>query len=421
MKKLIFVGLIAIMLLTACGAKSTAGPTEVKVMMWGSPEELAVWQSVADAFTAKNPGIKISMDVADWDSYWEKLNTLYAANTPPDLFAMDAPLFQDWFSRGALLNLQPYIDKSAGLLDGLYPVTLQAYQTPDGYFGVPRDCQTIALFYNKDMFDAAKLPYPDDTWTLDKLREVAKQLTLKDASGKVTQYGFSTDLWDMELFWSEAIWAYGGEIISTDHTQTLLTEGKARDAWHFIASMMVTDKSMPNPDESAQFGGDPFDAGVSAMTTIGHWTVPQYSTRSFKYDVAPFPAGPAGRATSVNSAGFVIPAKASHPDEAWEFIKYVLSADGQNLTVKLGLAVPAVKAIAESDAYLKQPNFNINQKVFTDAMAYAHMKPVFRGYDQWAAAVGDPLIAVWNGTADIDTVLDEIKPAADAVLAEANK
>ncbi len=418
MKKSIFVVLVAILLLTACGPKASSGPTEVKVMMWGAPEELAVWQSVADAFTAKNPSIKVTMDVADWDSYWDKLNTLYAANTPPDLFAMDAPLFQDWFSRGALKNLQPYIDKSTGLLDGLYPVTLQAYQTPDGYFGVPRDAQTIVLFYNKDMFDAAGLAYPDDTWTLDKLREVAKQLTLKDASGNTTQWGFSADLWDMELFWSEAIWEYGGDVISADHSQTLLTEGKARDAWHFIYSMMVTDKSMPNPDESGQFGGDPFDAGVAAMTTMGHWSVPQYSTRGFKYDVAPFPSGPAGRVTSVNSAGFVIPAGAANPEQAWEFIKYVLSTDGQIQTVKLGLAVPAVKSVAESDAYLVQPDFPINQKVFTDAFAYAHMKPVFKGYDAWASAIGDPLIAVWKGEADLDTTLDQIKIAADAILAE---
>ena len=163
MKKLIFVGLIAIMLLTACGAKSTAGPTEVKVMMWGSPEELAVWQSVADAFTAKNPRDEDQHGCGGLGFVLGETEHPVRCQHTPDLFAMDAPLFQDWFSRGALLNLQPYIDKSAGLLDGLYPVTLQAYQTPDGYFGVPRDCQTIALFYNKDMFDAAKLAYPDSS------------------------------------------------------------------------------------------------------------------------------------------------------------------------------------------------------------------------------------------------------------------
>ena len=68
---------------------------------------------------------------------------------------MDAPLFLDWQSRGALLNLQPYIDANPGFLDGFYPQTLTAYKTADGYYGLPRDFQTIVLFYNKDMFDAA--------------------------------------------------------------------------------------------------------------------------------------------------------------------------------------------------------------------------------------------------------------------------
>jgi multiple sugar transport system substrate-binding protein len=418
--KVVAVCLIAVFILTACGGKTAGGPVEIKVMMWGSPEELAVWQSVADDFTAKNPSITVSMDVADWDSYWEKLSTLYAANTPPDLFAMDAPLFMDWYSRDTLLSLQSYIDEDPELFNGLYPVTVKAYETDKGYFGLPRDCQTIVLFYNKDMFDAAGQAYPDGTWTYDTLRQVAKALT-KDTNGDgvTDQWGFSTDLWDMELFWSEAIWAFGGEIISDDHTQTLLTEGKARDAWHFINSMMVDDKSIPNPDEAAQFGGDAFDAGVAAMATMGHWAVPQYSSRGFAFDVAPMPTGPEGQATSVNSAGFVIAKNAAHPDEAWNFIKYVLSMEGQTKLVKLGFAVPAVKSIAESDTFLNQPDFSLNQQVFVDALSYAHMKPVFKGYDQWASIVGDNLIPVWLGEKTIDAVLDEIKPAADEVLSSA--
>ncbi len=51
--------------------------------------------------------------------------------------------------------MQPYIDKEPGLFDDVYPVTLEAYKMPDGYYGLPRDFQTIVLYYNKDMFDAA--------------------------------------------------------------------------------------------------------------------------------------------------------------------------------------------------------------------------------------------------------------------------
>ncbi len=95
-------------------------------MEWGDPAELDVWKAIVADFEAANPNIKVDVQVSDWDSYWTKLKTLLAANTPPDVFAMDAPLFMDYQSRGVLLNLQPYIDKNPGMLDGLYP------QYPDG-------------------------------------------------------------------------------------------------------------------------------------------------------------------------------------------------------------------------------------------------------------------------------------------------
>jgi multiple sugar transport system substrate-binding protein len=94
----------------------------------GAPEEQVVWQAVVDDFHAANPNITVKVEVSDWDSYWTKLNTLIAGGTPPDVFAMDAPLYLDWQSRGALLNLQPYLDANPGFLDGVYPQTLSAYK-----------------------------------------------------------------------------------------------------------------------------------------------------------------------------------------------------------------------------------------------------------------------------------------------------
>ena len=85
---------IAAIVLSACGsAAANKGPVEITFTMWGAPEELAVWQAVVDDFHAANPNISVKVDVSDWDSYWTKLNTLIAGGTPPDVFAMDAPLF----------------------------------------------------------------------------------------------------------------------------------------------------------------------------------------------------------------------------------------------------------------------------------------------------------------------------------------
>jgi len=423
MKKLLFpILLIAALVLPACGGQATqapGAPVEFTFMMWGAPEELAVWNQIVQDFQAQQPNITVKVEVSDWEAYWEKLKTMLAASTPPDLFAMDAPLYLDYQSRGVLKNLQPYLDQNPDLLKDVYPQTLEAYKLADGYYGLPRDFQTIVLFYNKDMFDAAQVAYPTADWTYDDLRSAAKQLTLDtNSDGKIEQYGFYSDLWDMELIWSEAIWAYGGDILSADHTKTLIAEPPARQAWQVFYDMMFTDKSMPDTTTAAQFGGDPFQAGAAAMTTIGHWAVPGYNAVNFKWDVAPMPKGPAGPATSVNSAGFVVAQGSKHPDEAFEFIKFVLSSAGQTRLTELGFAIPVLKSVAESDTFLKQPGPGIDQQVFLDSLAFARMKPVFKGYDEWSATVGDGMAVIWTGEKDLNTTLDEVVPAADEVLAK---
>lgn len=416
MKRRIFLlGMLVVMLLAAC--KPEARTTEITYMMWGSPEELEVWQALVSEFNAAHPEITVNVEVSDWDGYWEKLKTLYASNTPPDIFAMDAPLFPDWQSRGVLLNLQPYIDSKPGFLDGFYPVTLENYQRADGYYGLPRDFQTIVMFYNKDMFDAAGVPYPAANWTYDDFRQAASQLTLdKDGDGVTDQWGFGADLWDMELFWSEAIWAFGGDVISADRTRTLLGEPAARQAWQFTYDLIHVDGSMPTPDQANQFGYDLFQAGVVAMWPIGHWAANDYKSVDFAYDVAPMPVGPAGQATSVNSAGFVVSKDTKNPAACWEFLQFALGEEGQSKLTALGLAIPVLRSVAESDVYLKQDS-PINQQVFLDSLAFARVKPSFKGYDEWASVVGDGLMPVWNGEAGLDATLDEIIPAADEVLA----
>lgn len=418
--RLLVLVMIVSLVLAACGGPKTTGsnePVTISMMMWGDPAELEVWNQIVSDFHQANPNITVKVEVSDWDSYWTKLKTMLSAGTPPDVFAMDAPLYLDYQSRGVLLNLQPYLDKNPDMLNGVYPQTLEAYKTPDGMYGLPRDFQTIVLFYNKDMFDAAGVTYPTADWTYDDLRNAAQELT-KDSNddGKIDQFGFYSDLWDMELIWSEAIWAYGGDIISADHAQTLVGEPKAREAWQLFHDMMFVDKSWPDATTAGEYGGDPFLAGVAAMTTIGHWAVPGYAETNFKWNVAPMPKGPAGQATSVNSAGFVVAKESKNPDAAFEFLKYVLSEPAQSRLAELGFACPVLKSVAESDSFLKQSTA-IDQKVFLDSLAFAHMKPVFKGYDEWSSALGDGMAGIWTGEAELDPTLDDAVKAADEVLA----
>ena len=408
-----YVSLMALIL----AAGTARAETQISYLMWGSPQEAEAWATVVKGFEAAHPDIKVSVEVADWDSYWEKLRVQMAGGTPPDVFAMDAPLYMDWQARGVLLNLQPYLDREPALLDGVYPVTLEAYRTADGIYGLPRDFQTIVLYYNKDMFDAGGVAYPTDAWTYDDLRTAAKALTLdKDGDGSTDQWGFWDGGYDMEPFWGALVWAYGGDVVNAGEGKTLIGSPEATAAFQLMSDMWVGDKSMPTEQQLAAYGWDGFLSGVAAMGVSGHWSVPEYSAVTFKWDIAPMPLGPAGRATSVNSAGFVIARDSKYPDAAWEFVKYAFSDAGQSELAKVGLAIPVRKSVAESDAYLGQAT-RIDHSIYVKALDYAHMKPVFKGYEEWSGAVGDALHMIWTGEASVADGLAEAVAGGDDALA----
>ncbi|MBE7552826.1 MAG: sugar ABC transporter substrate-binding protein [Anaerolineales bacterium] len=405
----------------AAKAETQAGEKiELTFSVWGDPEELAILQEIADDFAAQNPNVHITVNVSDWDTYWDKLQTTLAAGNPPDVFAMDAPLYPDYQSRDVLLNLQPFIDQDKYDLSGYYEVSLQCYQTADGYYGLPRDVQPSVMYYNKDMFDEAGVPYPDETWTWETLIENGKKLTKdKDGDGTIDQYALWADVWDMELLWASLVWQNQGEILNADYTKTLLAEEGGLGAWQFIHDMMFEHKIMPSPSVAEQFG-DPFESGNAAMTPAGHWVVPLYSKVDFAWDVAPLPMGKA-QTSIVNSVGFVVAKASKHPQEAWAFLKYLVGEPGQKKITALGLGVPALKSVANSDAYLKQETAPINHKLFLDTMAYTKVKPCFRGYDEWATLIGDGMAPIWLGEAELQPSLEELVPQADQILAEAAK
>jgi multiple sugar transport system substrate-binding protein len=401
---------------------STAAHADtITYQAWGTPAEGAVWNEIARAFEAGHPDIKVDIQLADWDSYWEKLRVQVAGGTPPDVFAMSPPLYPDWQSRGVLLNLQPYLDADPSILDGVYPVTLTAYQTRDGYFGLPRDFQTIVLYYNKDMFDAAGLPYPTADWTWEDLRAAALKLTMdKDADGRTDQWGFSADGYGPEAMIAPMVRAYGGDLVDVATKKTLLGTPEAAQAFALMHDMFAVDHSMPNEQEVASFGWDPFLAGVTAMTLSGHWSIPDYSASALHWDIAPIPQGPKGRVTTVNSAGFVISKDTKSPDAAFAFVKFATSVEGQTLAAKIGLAVPIRESVATSDAYLKQTSALINHALFVDALAYAQPLPVFRGYEEWSTALGDNLNLIWTDQMTPEDGIAEAVAAGDAALAKSN-
>lgn len=210
MKKMIVVflcmALMATIVLTGCGSSNQPASTDsssatsqgdnkpaannekvtLTMMYWDQIQKAAIDEMIA-GFQKTNPNVEVKSTIVPWAQYWEKLQTTTVGQNAPDIFWMNVPNFPKYSNSGAILDLQSYID--ADKVDvGLYPKDLIARYSKDGHvYCIPEQYDTIGLVYNKELFDKAGEKYPDDTWTWDNLREVAKKLTKSDGS----QYGFA--------------------------------------------------------------------------------------------------------------------------------------------------------------------------------------------------------------------------------------
>ena len=425
------------LLITACGGGSSPTPSSsggtpppgggyagpeatITYAIWGDPAELSSQQAVVDAFQDANPKITVEVTVSDWDAYWDKLQTGLAGGAAPDVFAMDGPLFPDYQSRDVLLDLKPFIDRDGFDLTQLVDQGVAHFTTTDGgQYGLPRDLNTIILFYNKTMFDAAGLAYPDDSWDWAKLVEVGKQLTQdQDGDGTVDQWGFYTETTDMENYWSSLVWQNGGDIVNADKTATLLGTPEAAGGIQFLQDLIWKEKIMADPALFAETG-DAFEQGKAAMESNGSWLVPTHTAASeelgFTFGMAPLPAGPAGRFTSVNPTGAVVYQGTKSPDAAWEFVKYLASPAAQEQLMLLKASLPVSKEVLAGP----YPTSFEGADVLADSLSYANLKPSFVGYNEFTTILqGELDMNVFNEPKKTAAqALADVVPQLDAVLA----
>jgi multiple sugar transport system substrate-binding protein len=401
-------------------APSDAGYTgpeaTISYSIWGDPAEIKNQQAVVDAFHAANPKITVKVTVSDWDTYWDKLQTGIAGGDAPDVFAMDGPLFPDYQSREVLLDLKPLIDRDGYDLGQLADQAVRDFTTPGGQFGLPRDLNVIVLFYNKKMFDAAKEPYPDATWDWAKLVEVAHKLTLDtDGNGKPDQWGFFTETSDMENYWSSLVWQNGGDVLAPDGKTTVLGSDQAVGGLQFLQDLIWKEKVMPDAASWPTDSGDAFEQGKAAMEANGSWLVATHQAAGIDLGIAPLPKGPAGQATSINPTGAVVFAKTKNPDAAWEFVKYLASPAAQAKLMELRASLPANKEVLAGPY---SASF-AGAEVLADAISYAHIKPSFKGYDEFATTLQTELDAnVFEARKEsVREAIDKVLPALNEILA----
>ncbi len=381
--------------------------------------ELGLYNELARKCEEANPNIDINVDWLPWDAFETKIKTGFAADNPPDVFWLwinNMPFFS---TRGKLLDLTPYIERDNFSLDNFYKTTMDAYRYNDGVYAIPRETSTVVLYYNKDLFDEAGVPYPDENWTFQTYQEAAQKLTKKDAAGNITQFGSST-LGDPFKLWG-LIWSNGGDVMDETKLKCAMNTPETIEAIQWVADLSNVHHVAPTAGESAGMSEEQlFLSGKVAMFLSGRWsTLTLWNAENApRWDIAPIPAASKElRKTRTSAGSHAIAAETKNPDEAWEVVKCLSSEEAFKFFTELGVIIPAYIPVAELQTFLPLGKDPEHGQAFLDAMSYAKFEPIGENYPKVSDVLWPGLQPVWDGTKTAAEVIPDLCPKLEAAAA----
>ncbi|NMB12714.1 MAG: sugar ABC transporter substrate-binding protein [Firmicutes bacterium] len=397
---------------------ASAEQVTLKYMIWDPSIKDTEINEVIKPFEAANPNIKIEFEAIPWEAYWQKVQTLSAAGTPPDVFNMSVAYAWDFANKGLIKNLQPMLDMEFEMDDYFGDVVDILRYNGDAYC-FPFAWVCSVLYYNKDMFDAAGLDYPDETWNWNDLLDAAKVLTVDtNKDGRPDQWGFLSD-YNHEVL-DSLIKSNGGQVLSSDFSTCELNSPEAIEATQFLVDMINKHEVSPSPALLLQGAPDPFLTGRVAMRVAGSYFIDTYRTiKAFDWDITMVPQNSKTGIRSIYGGpdSVVIGSKTKYPKEAWEFVKFII---GKNRTVEsfMGGKVPIYKPLAYSDGWLEIGKKPENKRAILDSAQHVQGADFSSQWAEWRMTVmNNELQPAFLGEKPVDACIKSATEAINKVLA----
>ncbi len=368
----------AVLALTACGGGSTGGGDsakgEINYWLWDA-NQLPAYQECAADFTKANPDITVKVTQTGWDDYWGKINNGMASGTAPDVFTNHLAKYPDFLKTKQLVALDDAVAQDNVDLSQYNEGLADLWVGQDGKrYGLPKDWDTVALFYNKTMATEAGLT-PEQmgslTWNPEdggSYEQAIARLTV-DKNGKrgdepgfdkdnVAVYGLGLPNSDAENA-GQTQWSYLSATTgwtTTDKnpwgTHYNYDDQRVQDTIAWWASL--TEKGyMPKLETTVGANAaDSFGAGKAAINSHGSWMIGQYTGyKGLDLGIAPTPTGADGKNASMfNGLADSVWAGTKKKDAAIKWVEYLGSAACQDVVASKAVVFPAIKTSSDKAA-----------------------------------------------------------------------
>jgi multiple sugar transport system substrate-binding protein len=402
--------------------QTTRAATTVSYGTPGGSVEDEAWKPVFEAFNESQSEIEaLYMPLGGnyGPEYLQNLQARVAADNAPDLFFIPEEQVAAFADRNVIVPVGEYVESSGVKLDEFFDAHIQRLTYRDKLWGLPRDGAPVALYYNADMFDEAGVSYPDETWDWNTFLTAAQTLTKRDEGGRAQQLGTARGEW---VNW---VWQAGGDVLNEDNTQCLLAEPAAIEGLRFLQDLVLEHQVAPSAEDLAdQEEADMFIAGRLAMYFAARGGLGAICNgAAFRFSAAVPPKGEV-RAARTNVGPTVLWSGSKNPEAAFEFMKFMTSAEGQKLKISTGYAFPSRISSTYEEWFT---GFQCAESI-DDGINIAFRKEIEEGWvrtwpthPRWpeiSTAITEELDALFLGNKTPEQVGQDIATRVDRLLSE---
>lgn len=334
---------------------SSGGAGEIKFLaMQYDTNTRPFMEKLEAAFNRDNPDVKLSVEIVDWNTGKDKLNTLLAAGNAPDLVNVGSRWIPEFVALDAVEPLDSYVTQE--FRDRFIPIALQGATYQGKLYGLPIAVSARALYVNQGLLDAAGAKAPEN-W--EQLVQVAKKIQAPEKG--IFGFGMQGNKVETDVYFYYFLWANGGEILSPDGTKAAFNSPEGVEALQFMCDLVNKYKvTEPNPTaydrEALQ---DQFKAGKLGMMITGPWFWGMLAKQvpNLKYSLAPIPAAKK-QVTMAVTDDIIIMKACRNKQAAWKFVEYFYKPELREEWAQTFGMLPELKVVAESDFIKKSPQWS---------------------------------------------------------------
>ncbi|MBW6395166.1 extracellular solute-binding protein [Thermus sp. PS18] len=386
--------------------------TQVRISGWGGTDIAIVNGLLKEVVQPKldREGIRVIYQPIEGD-YTQWLFNALSAGTAPDLFYVDIFWAESLFATGRVEPLDAYFSKQE--VGEFLPNLVQAFTYRGKLYGIPKDFNTLALVFNKDLFDEAKVPYPNqqDTWeTFEaKIRQVQSQL--KDVAGICLVADFAR---------------FGAFAFATgwkpfDEKGHSVLDQNFRRAFEWYTGLIRRGAAKFAQDLGEGWTGGCFGSEKAATALEGAWIAGFLRDKApnLRYGTTFLPLDPVTRKRGnfIFTVSWSLNAASANKAAAVKVLKALTSPEAQQWVLERGLAIPSRRALA-NNPYFQRPTkeSELNRVVFQGSTAQGgNVYPFsFRGFGgDWMRPINEAIQAVISGQKSVDQAIRDAQTALD--------